>query len=164
MTTQEKLDILETQEKELVFGEFGNHDALELGKKLADKMIDSERPIAIIIRLGEFTVFQYTMKGKEESHFGWANRKANMVEQTGHSSMYARIAYQERGDYAELVEDEERYAIGCGGFPISVRGEGRVGVVSLSGLVDPADHTVIVETIAEILGRKVAVLGEDALS
>lgn len=163
MTTQEKLDILEAQERELVFDSFSNHDALELGKKLADKLVDSERPIAIIIRIGEFTVFQYTMKGKEESHFGWANRKANMVEEIGHSSMYARIAYQERGDYEELVRDEERYAIGCGGFPIAARGEGRVGVIGLSGLVDPEDHTVIVETLEEILQKKVAKLGADAL-
>ena len=164
MTTEEKLAVLEKQEKELVFDSFSNHDALELGKTLADKLVGSERPIAIVIRIGEFTVFQYTMKGKEESHFGWANKKANLVEQIGHSSMYGRIAHVENGDFAEYDDGNEHYAFACGAFPICTKSEGRIGVIGLSGLVDPEDHTVIVETIGEILGKKVEVLGADALS
>ena len=163
MTTSEKLAVLEAQEKELVFEDFSNHDALTLGKTIADKLIDSERPVAIIIRIGDITVFSYTMKGKEESHFGWADRKANLVEKIGHSSMYARIAFQEQNDYADLVEQQDKYAIGCGGFPINVRGQGRIGVIGLSGLVDPADHTIIVETISEMLNKSIDILGEDSL-
>ena len=163
MKTDEKLAILETQEKELVFESFSNHDALEIGKEIADRLIDSERPIAIVIRLGEFTVFTYIMKGKEESHFGWANRKANLVEKIGHSSMYARIAYQEKNEYANLVAQEDTYAIGCGAFPITVKGEGRVGVIGLSGIVDPEDHTIIVKVLSERLGKGVTFLGADAL-
>ena len=158
MKTGDKLAILKRQEEELVFDEFTNHDALELGKEIADRLVDSERPIAIVIRLGEQTVFTYTMKGKEESHFGWANRKANMVEETGHSRMYVRIAYLEGQEYEALVKQEEKYAIGCGGFPITVKGAGRVGAIGLSGLVDPEDHTVIVETIAGRLGKKIEAL------
>lgn len=155
MTNKEKLLILAEQEKTLVFDKFTNYDALLLGKALADKLIESERPIAIIVRIGNYQVFSYTMKGKEESHFGWANRKANLVEKIGHSSMYGRIAYMESHEYADLVKQEDIYAIGCGGFPIATKDKGIVGVVALSGLVDPEDHNVIVETLSEIIGKRV---------
>ena len=53
MTTEEKLAVLEKQEKELVFDSFSNHDALELGKTLADKLVDPEDHTVIVETIGE---------------------------------------------------------------------------------------------------------------
>ncbi len=161
MTTQEKLDILEEQERKLVFEVFTNHDALVLGKSIADSLIESERPIAIIIRLGEYTVFSYTMKGKEESHFGWANKKANIVLKTGHSSMYVKTKHNEMGDYGEYDDGNESYAFACGAFPIREKDRGIVGVIGMSGLVDPEDHTVIVQALEKMLGVQVRKVTEE---
>ena len=57
MEIQEKLDELLEQERSLIFDRFENRDALELGYSIAKKLENSERPIAMVIRIGEHTVF-----------------------------------------------------------------------------------------------------------
>ena len=44
--------------------------------------------------------------------------------------MYARIAFQEKNQYADLVAQEDTYAIGCGAFPITVEGEGKLPCIT----------------------------------
>ena len=61
MNIREQLDKLLEQEKTLVFERFENADALKLGYTLAKRLENSDRPIAIVIRIGEHTVFQYTI-------------------------------------------------------------------------------------------------------
>ena len=151
MNIREQLDKLLEQEKTLVFERFENADALELGYTLAKRLENSDRPIAIVIRIGEHTVFQYTMKGKEDSHYGWANRKANLVEAIGHSSYYGTLAHQYLGEYNEYETDEERFAFAIGGFPLNVKEHGRIGVIGLSGLKDPQDHIEVVTAIKTII-------------
>ncbi|MBQ3971534.1 MAG: heme-binding protein [Selenomonadaceae bacterium] len=78
MDVQQTLSIIEHQEQVLVFDAFDNHDALLLGMRLAEQVKESERPVAIRIYLGDVLVFQYTMQGKEEWHYGWAEKKCQM--------------------------------------------------------------------------------------
>ena len=150
MDIKEQMDELLDQEQRTVFDSFENGYALELGYAIAKRLEGSDRPIAIVIRLGEYTVFQYTMKGKEESHYGWANRKANVVEKTGHSSYYVYLAHEHFGEYREFEADGDCYAYAIGGFPINVKDQGRVGVVAVSGLKDPQDHVEVVAAIEKM--------------
>ena len=148
------LEIIEKQEELLCFNKFDNRDALKLGVMIAEKVKESERPVAIKIYLEKILVFQYTMKGKEISHYSWAERKNQMVSATGHSSMYVMLQNEHLGKWTEF-EDDETKAFACGGFPIKLKSGVIIGTVSISGLVDPKDHEVIVSALAEYSGVKV---------
>ena len=152
MDVQQTLSIIEHQEQVLVFDAFDNHDALLLGMRLAEQVKESERPVAIRIYLGDVLVFQYTMQGKEEWHYGWAEKKCQMVKATGHSSYYVMLQHEASGMWQEFEKDETK-AFACGGFPIQVEGRGMVGVVAISGLVDPHDHIEVIRVLSHMLGK-----------
>lgn len=155
MVTQNILSIIEEQEKRLVFDNFGNHDALRLGVRLAEQVKESERPVAIRIYLGDILVFQYTMQGKEEWHYGWAEKKCQVVKAAGHSSFYVMLKHESEGAWQEFECDETK-AFACGGFPIQVKGKGMVGAVAISGLKDPQDHIEVVNALSHLLGKEVS--------
>lgn len=156
MDVQMILSIIEEQEKLLVFNAFGNHDALLLGTRLAEQVKESERPVAIRIYLGDILVFQYTMQGKEEWHYGWAEKKCQLVKATGRSSYYVMLQHETEGKW-QAFEGDETKAFACGGFPIKVEDKGMIGVVAISGLVDPQDHIEVVRALSHILGKDVPV-------
>lgn len=154
MDMQQTLSIIEQQEKLLVFDAFGNHDALLLGMRLAEQVKESERPVAIRIYLGDILVFQYTMQGKEEWHYGWAEKKCQMVKATRHSSYYVMLRHEAEGMWQEFEGDENK-AFACGGFPIQVKDKGMTGIVAISGLKDPQDHVEVVKALSQILEKEV---------
>ena len=94
MDVKETLDVIAKQERILIFDDFSNVDALRLGVKIAEQVKESERPVAIRIYLEGIIVFQYTMRGKEEWHYGWAEKKCQIVESTGHSSLYVMLQFE----------------------------------------------------------------------
>ena len=153
MDVQRTLEILAKQEEEIRFERFENYDALKIGTLIAEKVKASARPVAIRIYLDDIVVFQYTMKGKEEWHYGWATRKYEMVKATGHSSMSAMLQNKFLGQWKEFETDETK-AFACGGFPIRLKNGDMVEVVSISGLVDPQDHEVVVSVLSEYIGLK----------
>lgn len=69
--------------------------------------------------------------------------------------MHNKFEGDEKG-FAEkytLGEEAGTYAIHGGGVPIRVKGvEGVVAVVVVSGLKQDMDHTIIVDTLAEVFG------------
>ena len=148
------LEVLGKQEELMIFEHFENYDALKVGTMIAERVKSSERPVAIQIYLDDILVFQYTMKGKENWHYGWASKKYEMVKATGHSSMYAMLQNKYFGEWKELETDKTK-AFACGGFPIKLKNGDMVGVISISGLVDPQDHEVVVSILSEYSGIKV---------
>ena len=143
----------------MIFDKFDNYDALLLGTRIAEQVKESERPVAIRIYLGDILVFQYTMQGKEEWHYGWAEKKCRMVMATGHSSLYVMLRHAFFSEWKELENDGEK-AFACGGFPLKVKEKGMVGVVSVSGLVDPQDHVEVVAALSKLFGKTVVNLPE----
>ena len=161
-TAEQLLKILEEQEKDLVFESFTNTDALKLGTILANAIDAYPVPLTTRIFIGDVIVYQYTMAGNEESRFGWTYRKYQLVRATGHSSMHGKVRNQFLGELADLAAERAVYGFGCGAFPITVKGEGIIGAVTVSGLPDPDDHPIVVHAIEEYLGKKTAELPEEA--
>lgn len=145
------LAIVEKQEEMLVFDDFNNEDALELGNILAKLTKGSQIPITIRVFLDDIIVYQYTMKGDEETRFGWTYRKYQLIKKTGHCSMHGKIRAMFLDELKELVAQEDVYGFGCGGFPITVKGKGIIGAVTVSGLPDPADHLYVIEALKMML-------------
>ena len=150
------LAILEQQERDLVFDRFDRHDALRLGTLLAETIIGYDQPLTVRVFIGDIIAYQYAMAGDEESRFGWTWRKYQLVKATGHASMHAKVRMQLLGELSGLAAQPEVYGFGCGAFPITVKGQGIIGAVAVSGLPDPDDHPIVVHALETLLGRSTA--------
>lgn len=151
---QELLKILESQEKTLIFDSFTNEDALALGNILADLTKDVPMPITIRIFLDDIIVYQYTMKGDEETRFGWTYRKYQLIKKTGHSSMHGKVRAMFLDELQDMYAQTDVYGFGCGGVPIKIKTDGIIGAATISGLPDPADHLYVIKGMEKMLGVK----------
>lgn len=149
------LEIIEQQEEALIFDSFTNEDALTLGNILADITKDVPMPITIRIFLDDIIVYQYTMKGDEETRFGWTFRKYQLIKKTGHSSMHGKVRAMFLDELQDLYAQTDVYGFGCGGVPIKVKNDGIIGAATISGLPDPADHLLVVKGMEKMLGIRV---------
>lgn len=151
---RELLNILEKQEEILVFDSFNNADALKLGIILSEVVKDTPAPLSLRIFMGDTIVFQYAMEGDAETRFGWTYRKYQLIKKTGHSSMHGKVRAMFMDELQDLASQPETYGFGCGGFPITVKGQGIIGAIAVSGLPDPADHIYVVRALEKFLGVK----------
>jgi uncharacterized protein (UPF0303 family) len=143
-------------EEMTTFPAFDLDVASQIGK-IAMEFGNSRRlPIAIEVRLGDWTVFHASLPGSSPENDWWMGRKARVVLKTGHSTMYERVLAEETDDdwFAKHGVSEEEYAIHGGGLPINVKGKGLVGVLLISGLPQVQDHLLGVEILTEYLARK----------
>jgi uncharacterized protein (UPF0303 family) len=78
-----------------------------------------------------------------------------VVHRFGHSSLYVRQTFVERGTTFEESSglDPALYAAHGGAVPLLVRGVGPVGVVVVSGLPQLEDHRMVVAALHAFLGR-----------
>ena len=136
-------------ESSTVLAHFDNEVALKIGQRAVEVGLERKMPIAISIRIGEWEIFKASLPGSTSENDGWIQRKANVVNLTGHSTMYEHVSAEEEGsDWHQLhgVEDAT-HAIHGGGFPITVIGQGVQGVLVISGLPQVEDHLLALEIL-----------------
>ncbi|NBD25217.1 heme-degrading domain-containing protein [Paenibacillus glycinis] len=153
----EFLKALLSQEEELQFESFTNEDAFELGRIIVEHArAVIGRGIAVHIENGEYPLFTHYMTGTSKDNVYWINAKKNVVHHYGHSSLYVGEKYKAEGttfkDASGLSLEE--YQGEGGSFPILVRGKGKVGTVTVSGLAGEEDHQVAVDGIRKFLDAK----------
>jgi uncharacterized protein (UPF0303 family) len=104
----------------------------------------------------DWVVFHASLPGSSPENDDWMRRKANVVNATGHSSMYEKVLAEEQGiDWHQstgLVEAD--HAVYGGGLALNVVGLGLTGVLLISGLTEVEDHLLGVEILTEYLARK----------
>ena len=144
---------LAAEEAELQFTNFTNDDAWALGTALVEA--GRELPVAIDISRNGQQLFHAALPGTSADNDHWIRRKTAVVSRFGHSSLYMRQSFLERGTTFEEATglDPSEYAAHGGGFPILVRGVGPVGVVVVSGLPQLADHALVVSALRAHLAR-----------
>jgi len=140
----------------LIFPSLTQSEALELGEIAASIGRERSLPIAVEVRLKDWTVFHASLPGSSPENDRWIARKARVVLATEHSTMFERVLAEEQGIdwYATKALPEETHAIHGGGLALNVKGLGFVGVLLISGLPQVEDHLLGVEVIAEYLARK----------
>ena len=57
-----------------------------------------------------------------------------------------------------IMVKARHYVLAGGGFPVTVKGAGVIGVIAVSGLPEREDHGIIVEVLATYLGLDAAAL------
>ena len=145
------------QEQLLIFENFDETTAWQLGNILRSKAEASGQSVAIDIRLGDDCLFFTAMKGTTPENADWARRKRNLVNQLQRSS-YALGLARKNGE--AVPADDADHAAHGGCFPIKVTDLGFIGTATVSGLPQREDHILVVEGIAELLRVD---LGESAL-
>jgi uncharacterized protein (UPF0303 family) len=149
------LEDVERAERELVFDGFDNDVAVDLGLRLVAAARAAALPVTIDIRRGGQQLFHAALPGTSADNDGWAERKARAVQRFGKSSLRLRLECEADGTTLEerFMLPPFEYAAHGGSFPVTVRGTGVVGAVTVSGLPQLEDHRFVVEQLHAFLGR-----------
>jgi uncharacterized protein (UPF0303 family) len=137
------------EEEELHLSSFTNDDAWDLGSALVAAARAQGAPVAIDVRRNGHVLFHVALPGATPDNDSWIDRKARVVHRFGHSSLFVGQQCREAGTTFEQRYglDPQLYAAHGGGFPITVRSVGPVGVVVVSGLPQVADHRLVVDVL-----------------
>ena len=148
--------ILQEEERKLILPPLTISDALEIGEIARLFGQDQSLPIAVEVRLGDWTIYHASLPGSTVENQWWIDRKARVVLLKHHSTMYERVSAKERGVdwHKENNLLDETHAIHGGGLPLITKNEGFVGVLLISGLPQVDDHLLGVEVLTEFLARK----------
>ena len=131
-------------------------DALEICEIAKSFGTQRGLPIAVEVRIGDWIIYHASLPGSTSENQWWIDRKARVVLQKHHSTIFERVSAEERGVdwHSENNLLDETHAIHGGGLPLITKGEGFVGVLLISGLPQVEDHLLGVEVLTEFLARK----------
>ena len=155
MAIAEDLEKIAEQERELQFSFFDHEAAWRLGKRLHDLAVERGHSVVIDVRRFGQQLFFTALAGRTPDNADWVRRKSNTVARFLRSSYAVGIGLEQKQTditqkYALAAAD---YVTHGGSFPITVTGAGVIGVVTVSGLQQRADHELVVEAICAELGR-----------
>jgi uncharacterized protein (UPF0303 family) len=144
------------EEQTVVLEDLNNSLAIEIGEIGVQLGRERKLPIALEVRIGEWTVFKAALTGSKPENDWWINRKARVVAMKHHSTIYERVLAEENGIdwHKENKVEDETHAIHGGGLPLITKKDGFVGTLIISGLPQVEDHLLGVEIITEFLARR----------
>ena len=147
---------LKLEEKKLALNFLTLNEAIEIGEIAKTLGFKRELPIAVEVRISNWTIYHASLPGSTVENQVWIDRKARVVLLKHHSTMYERVSAQERGVdwHKENNLPDESHAIHGGGLPLIAKKDGFVGVLLISGLPQVEDHLLGVEVLTEFLVRK----------
>jgi len=154
MSTQDDIEStiahVEQQERDLVFTTFTNDDAWRLGCLLVELAQERDLPVTVDIRRGTQQLFHAARPGTTPDNDSWIERKVRVVERFGASSFLVGLRAKAAGStFAEQQDlSIQQFAAHGGAFPVRVHDVGVVGVVTVSGLPQAADHALVTEAVA----------------
>ena len=151
-STEKDIERIAVQEARLRFKAFNENTAWALGSLLRTQAEGRGVAVTIEIRLAQETVFFYAMPGTAPTNADWARRKRNTVELLHRSSYVTGLMFQRENDSLEneMGLPIRDYASHGGSFPIFVDGVGCIGAVTVSGLPQRDDHTMVVNALATL--------------
>ena len=160
MSVADDIERVKLQEATLVFDAFDEAAAFAVGSRIREKALAEKMPVIVDIRTWDRPLFYAAMPGSNASNPDWARRKINVVKRYLRST-YRMVLEQQRPDRTFKVGealDIADYVLAGGGFPVTVKGAGVIGVIAVSGLPERQDHEVVVEALCTELGKDYAKL------
>jgi uncharacterized protein (UPF0303 family) len=153
MAVEDDIRKVSEQEAALILQRFDEAVAFEIGSALRARGLAEMLPIVIDIRTWDRPLFYAALPGSTADNANWARRKRNVVQNFLRST-YRMVLEQQRPDRTFKPGaglDPADYVLAGGGFPVTVRGAGVVGVIAVSGLPERQDHAVVVEALCDHL-------------
>lgn len=155
MALCDDLALLIRQEQLLQFEHFDEDIAWQLGSWLVQRAQSEGWPVLVEIRRFERVLFTASRPGVTPHHHDWVRRKSNTVQRFLCSSY--RIGHQLALDQKDITQrynlPASDYASAGGSFPLSVKGAGVIGCITVSGLPERQDHQLIIDALCELLGH-----------
>jgi len=144
---------LAAEEAELQLAGLDNDDAWRLGVALVEEARRRELGVVVDLRRGDQQLFHAALPGTAPDNDRWVERKVAVVRRFGHSSLYVGQVCRDGGTTLaeKYAVPEADYAAHGGAFPLTVRGVGPVGVVTVSGLPQLDDHRLVVQVLRAFL-------------
>lgn len=160
MTVAEDIAKILEQEQKLVFPSFDEHVAFEIGAAIRERASREGLALVADLRLWDRPLFYMAMPGTTGDNPHWVRRKANTVQRLQKSTYRVVLEKSWEGDVFPPRRglDPAEFVLAGGGFPISVKGIGVVGAVTVSGLHERDDHEVVVTALCAQLGFDAASL------
>lgn len=149
----DEIESIKTEEAELVFSEFSHDTAFRLGIALYEEAKNRNVSVTIDIRRGKHILFHLAMEGTTPNNDRWVERKSNTV-QFLHKSSYRtgrENALQGETLASRQYLDSAKYAEHGGSFPLTIRGVGVIGAVTVSGLPQKDDHELVVGVLRKFI-------------
>lgn len=150
---EQNLAAIARQESTLQFDAFDNQAALDIGLQIVALARAAGQSVAVDITRNGTQLFYHGMEGTTADHADWIRRKRNLVNHSGHSSFYIHTDIKNRGGDIDAIPtlDAREYAAHGGAFPLTVRGAGQVGTITVSGMPGPDDHALVVRALQAYL-------------
>lgn len=147
------LEKIARQEKRLQFREFNARVAWELGVALKTAAEKRGASVAIDIRLEGHKLFSYGMQGTSPDNWDWIRRKRNVVMRYHRSSYAIGLKHERAGTTLQGATglDLRDYSTHGGSFPVILAGSGCVGTITVSGLPQREDHSLVVSVLQDYL-------------
>ncbi|CAJ0650389.1 23058_t:CDS:1 [Entrophospora sp. SA101] len=144
-------------EQDFQFLTFDNSVALELGLLILKTAQQKGLSVVISIMMNQHLLFHYSMPGTKPIDVESSRRKANVVNDYHHSSLYVKESLKQTKKIA--IEDDDDfninkkdYLISGGAFPLIIKGVGVVGSVTVSGYSCLENHEIVVSSLKEFFG------------
>jgi uncharacterized protein (UPF0303 family) len=146
------------QEADLIFPSFSYETAWRLGLNLRELAV--QRGLSIVVDIRRFgqphqPLFYTALAGTTPDNARWVQRKSNVVARF-HRSSYAigLMLQQSNRTFADRYNlPDADYAAHGGSFPIQVAETGIIGAVTVSGLPQRDDHSLVIEALCLELQR-----------
>ena len=153
-STAQDIERIALQERMLRFSHFDNASAWDLGNRIKNACTVKNFAVTIEVRLGCETIFFYAMPGTAPTNADWARRKRNTCELMHRSSYAVGLSLESEAGTLEknMGLPPRDYASHGGSFPIHVTEIGCIGVVTVSGLPERDDHSMVVSVLAQMCG------------
>jgi uncharacterized protein (UPF0303 family) len=155
MAANDDIERIRKLEATLVFDRFDEAVAFEIGSAIRQRALEENLPVVVDIRSFDRPLFYAAMPGSNGSNPDWARRKTNVVRRFLKST-YRMVLEMQRPDRTFRPGDgldSADYVLAGGGFPVTLKNAGVVGVIAVSGLPERDDHGVIVAALCDYLGK-----------
>ncbi len=155
MDLEQDLNRIAAQEAALSFGYFDSQVAWDLGSRLRSQALSASLAIACDVTFAGTVLFSCAMNGATPDNMEWIRRKKNVVARFHKSSYAVALELLQRGATLEsrAGTNAADFVAAGGCFPIRLRAStGVVGSVTVSGLAQRDDHSLVVTVLCEYLG------------
>jgi len=154
MSKESDIALIKRQETELVFAEFNELVAHELGERIRERALREKLVIVADIRTFDRQLYFMSLPGTTADNAEWVRRKANLVQRVQKSSYRAVLENKTDADHflPRRGLDNADFVLAGGGFPLRVKGVGVIGCITVSGLHERDDHQVAVDAVCQQLG------------
>ncbi len=155
MSHEDLLEQLLSEHERLQFAHFDFDDACLIGLDLVETARQNRQAVSIDIAVNGQQLFHAALPGTSPDNDQWIVRKNRVVGRFFRSSYYIAKLLESRGSSMEEAYglSASDYAPFGGAVPVTLKGSGVIGSITVSALPDEDDHRMVVAAIGRHLER-----------